>query len=140
MQPRERLRFSPIAKRAPLRFPDGIRLVVWPVLALEEWDISRPMARMVISPPQGSILDGISLRVTRELCAAQAIPVEEETLTVEDCFAADEALLTSTPYGVAGVSCLNGHAVPWPGPVLSRLQRAWNDLAGLDIARQITGE
>ena len=23
-----------------------------PVLALEEWDMSRPMARMVISPPQ----------------------------------------------------------------------------------------
>ena len=53
MHPRERLRFSAIAKRPPLRFPQGIRLVLWPVLALEEWDISRPMARMVISPPQG---------------------------------------------------------------------------------------
>jgi allantoinase len=27
--------------------------VLWPVLALEDWDISRPMARMVITPPQG---------------------------------------------------------------------------------------
>jgi len=27
--------------------------VVWPLIALEEWDLSRPMARMVISPPQG---------------------------------------------------------------------------------------
>jgi hypothetical protein len=27
-------------------------LIVWPVLALEEWDLARPMARMVISPPQ----------------------------------------------------------------------------------------
>ena len=53
MHPRERLQFSAITKRPPLRFPQGIRLVVWPVLALEEWDISRPMARMVISPPQG---------------------------------------------------------------------------------------
>jgi hypothetical protein len=53
MQPRDRLSFSPITKRPALRFPSGIRLVVWPVLALEEWDISRPMARMVISPPQG---------------------------------------------------------------------------------------
>ena len=26
---------------------------MWPVLALEEWDMARPMARMVISPPQG---------------------------------------------------------------------------------------
>jgi peptidoglycan/xylan/chitin deacetylase (PgdA/CDA1 family) len=35
-----------------LRLPDGLRLIVWPVLALEEWDLARPMARMVISPPQ----------------------------------------------------------------------------------------
>ncbi|HET9903544.1 MAG TPA: polysaccharide deacetylase family protein [Xanthobacteraceae bacterium] len=53
MLPTERLAFSGIEKRPPLKFPDGIRLVVWPVLALEHWDISRPMARMVISPPQG---------------------------------------------------------------------------------------
>ena len=45
--------FSPIEGRPPLKFPDGVRLVIWPVLALEDWDISRPMARMVISPPQG---------------------------------------------------------------------------------------
>jgi len=53
MHPRERIVYSPIENRAPLKFPDGVRLVVWPVLALEEWDIGRPMARMVISPPQG---------------------------------------------------------------------------------------
>lgn len=53
LHPRDRLPYSPIDRRPPLRFPDGIRLVVWPLLALEEWDLSRPMARMVISPPQG---------------------------------------------------------------------------------------
>ena len=53
MHPRERLAYSPIEKRPPLSFPKGVRLVVWPVLALEEWDMARPMARMVISPPQG---------------------------------------------------------------------------------------
>ena len=53
MQPRDRLPFSPIVKRAPLKFPGAVRLVVWPVMALEDWDISRPMARTVISPPQG---------------------------------------------------------------------------------------
>ncbi|HEY0440451.1 MAG TPA: polysaccharide deacetylase family protein [Xanthobacteraceae bacterium] len=53
MLPSERLPFSGIDQRPPLKFPDGIRLVVWPVLALEHWDISRPMARMVITPPQG---------------------------------------------------------------------------------------
>jgi len=53
MHPRERLAFSPIDKRPPLALPKGIKMVIWPVLALEEWDMARPMARMVISPPQG---------------------------------------------------------------------------------------
>jgi hypothetical protein len=53
MHPRERLAYSPIEGRPLLQFPKGVRLVIWPVLALEEWDMSRPMARMVISPPQG---------------------------------------------------------------------------------------
>jgi allantoinase len=52
MHPRERLAYSAIEGRRPLRLPDGLRLIVWPVLALEEWDLARPMARMVISPPQ----------------------------------------------------------------------------------------
>ena len=56
MHPRERLAFSPIENRPPLRLPDGIRLVVWPVLSLEDWDMARPMARMVITPPQGQPL------------------------------------------------------------------------------------
>ena len=53
MLPRERLPFSPITDRPPLALPGGARLVLWPVLALEEWDIARPMARTVIPPPQG---------------------------------------------------------------------------------------
>ena len=53
MHPRERIAFSAIESRPPLKLPDGLRLIVWPLLALEEWDMARPMARMVISPPQG---------------------------------------------------------------------------------------
>ena len=53
MHPRKRLEFSAIEDRPPLKFPKGVRLMIWPVLALEEWDMGRPMARMVISPPQG---------------------------------------------------------------------------------------
>ena len=53
MLPSERLAYSGIEARARLTLPPGNRLVLWPVLALEHWDINRPMARMVISPPQG---------------------------------------------------------------------------------------
>lgn len=54
MLPHERLAFSPIESRPPLKLPDGVRLVIWPVFSLEVWDISRAMARTVISPPQGA--------------------------------------------------------------------------------------
>jgi hypothetical protein len=53
MLPKDRLPFSPITQRPPLTLPNGSRFVLWPVLALEEWDIARPMARTVIGPPQG---------------------------------------------------------------------------------------
>jgi allantoinase len=53
MLPKERLPFSPITDRPPLALPGGARVVLWPVLALEEWDIARAMARTVIPPPQG---------------------------------------------------------------------------------------
>ncbi|MDE2228191.1 MAG: polysaccharide deacetylase family protein [Alphaproteobacteria bacterium] len=56
MHPRERLAFSPIDRRPPLKLPGGARFVLWPVFALEEWNLERPMARMVISPPQGQPL------------------------------------------------------------------------------------
>ena len=53
MQPHERLAYSAIDSRPPLKLPDGLRLILWPLMSLEQWDISRPMARMVITPPQG---------------------------------------------------------------------------------------
>lgn len=56
MEPRERTPYSAIVDRAPLTLPDGGRLILWPVLALEVWDIARPMARTVIPPPQGQPL------------------------------------------------------------------------------------
>jgi allantoinase len=56
MLPRERLEFSPIEGRPTLKLPGDNRLILWPVLALEDWDISRTMARTVIPPPQGEVM------------------------------------------------------------------------------------
>jgi branched-subunit amino acid aminotransferase/4-amino-4-deoxychorismate lyase len=91
----------------------------------------------VVSPPRQSILGGVSLQVVKELCSDLTIPFREEALQVDDCLSADEALLTSTPYGVAGVSRINGHSIPWPGPILKRLLAKWNSRVGIDIAGQI---
>src|SRR5918911_2012082 len=53
MTPRERLPYSAIVDRPPLRLPDGARVVVWTVVNLESWDIARAMPRTVLTPPMG---------------------------------------------------------------------------------------
>jgi len=55
MKPHERLTYSPIAGRAPLRLPGGARMVVWTIVNVEEWDIDRPMPRTVLTPPAGGV-------------------------------------------------------------------------------------
>lgn len=91
----------------------------------------------VFTPPRANVLDGISLRVTQELCGRLNIPFAELPLSPPDCQSADEMMLTSTPYGVAGVRRLQGTKLPWPGPIFERLFAAWNELVGLDIRAQI---
>jgi branched-chain amino acid aminotransferase len=92
---------------------------------------------IVVSPPKQTILGGISLRVLEELCGQLAIPFEERPFTIDECLTADEAWLTSTPYCLAGVSQINGESIPWPGPLLVRLQEAWSKAVGMDICHQI---
>lgn len=49
----QRVKYSPITERPPLKLPDAARLVVWTVIAVEDWDINRPLPRTVLSPPAG---------------------------------------------------------------------------------------
>jgi len=53
MKPRERAPYSAIVDRPALRLPGGLRLVIWPVVNLELWEIERPMARQVLPAPTG---------------------------------------------------------------------------------------
>jgi allantoinase len=56
MIPRDRVPYSAIVDRPPLKLPGGARIVVWPIVNLEVWDISRPMARQVLPAPTGQVL------------------------------------------------------------------------------------
>src|SRR6516225_5508781 len=56
MIPRRRSTFSAIVDRPPLKLPGGARVVVWTIVNLEYWSISRPMARQVLPPPTGQPL------------------------------------------------------------------------------------
>ncbi len=53
MLPTERLAYSPIVARPPLKLPGGARMVVWVIVNIEEWDINQPMPRTVLTPPAG---------------------------------------------------------------------------------------
>ena len=100
----------------------------------------------IVSPPRNLILDGISLRVTRELCAAACIPFAESPIMIADGRRASEALLTGTGFCLAGVTELSGwrrsgsRGFEWPGPVYRKLLAAWSELVGVDIAKQFTGD
>ena len=93
--------------------------------------------RAIVSPPRESILDGISLRVVSELCARLGVCFEFRRLTLEDCYTANEALVTCTSYCIAGVRRINERQIGWPGPMLQQLVAAWSGEVGVEIHRQI---
>jgi peptidoglycan/xylan/chitin deacetylase (PgdA/CDA1 family) len=51
--PHDRIPFSAIEHRPPLRLPGGARLVVWVIVNVEEWNPREPLPRTVLSPPAG---------------------------------------------------------------------------------------
>ena len=56
MKPSERAPYSAIVDRPLLKLPEGVRLVVWPIVNLEVWEIERAMARQVLPAPTGVAL------------------------------------------------------------------------------------
>src|SRR6266436_3846603 len=54
--PRERVPYSAIVDRPPLKLPGGARMVVWSVVNVEDWGIKRAMPRSVLPPPMGQPL------------------------------------------------------------------------------------
>ena len=53
MLPTERIAYSPIATRPPLKLPNGARMAVWVIVNVEEWDAKQTMPRTVLTPPAG---------------------------------------------------------------------------------------
>ena len=53
MLPHDRIPYSAISNRAPLRLPGGARLVVWVIVNVEEWNPRESLPRTVLTPPAG---------------------------------------------------------------------------------------
>src|SRR2546428_13685043 len=49
--PRDRIPYSAIVDRPPLKLPGNGRVAVWTIVNVEEWSIERPMPRTVLPPP-----------------------------------------------------------------------------------------
>lgn len=81
----------------------------------------------VVSTPARGVLEGISRRTVIELCARLGIPLREEPIPAATLNQADEVFLSSTGGGVLPIARVDGKplAMPFPGPVTSRLYDAY---------------
>ena len=82
----------------------------------------------VHSPPRHRILQGISLKVLEEICCKLSIPFIYEDLSEGDLATADEAILTSTPFGIAPVGKLAGKIMTFHGTLFTKVKQAWMDM------------
>ena len=92
----------------------------------------------VISPTARNTMRGISRQNVIELCAKLQIVFTEREFQVHDVINADEAFLTTTPYGIAPVTRINGLNIGngKPGPLFNRIASAWSEQVGFDILEQ----
>ncbi|MBI2193076.1 MAG: aminotransferase class IV [Planctomycetes bacterium] len=93
----------------------------------------------ILSPPLSKVLGGISRKAALELATELGIPSHEQELRVSDVGAADEAFLSSTPFGLCPATRLNGQPIGdgRPGRIWRKLMEAWSDLVGLDAVAQV---
>lgn len=92
----------------------------------------------IVSPTLRNTLPGISRATVIELAEKLGIPFVERDIQVHSVMNADEAFLSSTPYGLCPVTKINGVTIGdgQPGAVYRRLMSAWNELVGMDVVAQ----
>jgi len=94
--------------------------------------------RGLLSPPQDSVLVGISLGALARLARQLGIPLSYGRFSPADVAGAEEVLVSSTPWCLLPVTRFNGRPIASgvPGPVFARLLAAWGEWVRVDIAAQ----
>jgi branched-subunit amino acid aminotransferase/4-amino-4-deoxychorismate lyase len=92
----------------------------------------------LISPPRSKILHGISLMELLEIAEKIDISCIERDFKPEEVAAADEVILSSTPFCLLPCTRFNGLPIAdgRPGEIFHRLSAAWSEIVGIDIVRQ----
>jgi D-alanine transaminase len=91
---------------------------------------------LVTHPADHRVLHGITRATTIELARALAVPVLEQTFTLQEAYAADEFFMTGTGTHAGPVVSIDGRRIGpgAPGPVVRRLQAAFDDLVRRELA------
>jgi branched-subunit amino acid aminotransferase/4-amino-4-deoxychorismate lyase len=92
----------------------------------------------IVVPPISRVLPGISLAMLHRLAQRRGLAWQERDLTPADVAAADEVMLSSTPFCLLPVTRLNGEPISngRPGEVYRSLLADWSTDVGTDIAAQ----
>jgi D-alanine transaminase len=79
--------------------------------------------RVIGTPKDHGVLEGIRYGLIEEICAAQGLPFELRLVSREEVFAADELLLSSATKEVLPITRLDGQVIGagQPGPVYAQL-------------------
>ncbi len=90
------------------------------------------------APRPDKILPGISLAYVKQWAAQCQIPFHHRDLRPADLLAADEVLLTSTPFCTMSLVSIDGLSVGRgiPGGIYSRLIDDWSNDVGVSIPKQ----
>lgn len=87
----------------------------------------------IMTAPEGPrILSGVTRTVVLELAQKEEIPVEEQFLSLDALYGADEVFLTGTTLEVLGVVRIDGKTIGSgrPGPITKTLAARWSILTG----------
>jgi branched-chain amino acid aminotransferase len=82
----------------------------------------------VLTSPGEFCFNGITRGHVVALCRIHDIPIRFIDFTVEDARTAAEAFVTGTLGGITPVREIDGHALPFPGPITRRLRQVYADL------------
>jgi len=84
----------------------------------------------VFTPPDDTVLRGITRQTVMEICEELGIPVREKRITLGELYSADEVFLTGTAAEVAPVREVDGRKIgdECPGPVTRKIMKRFREL------------
>jgi D-alanine transaminase len=86
------------------------------------------------APLSNYILPGITRALVLDLCREHGIKCRETPVFATELGDADELFLTSTPYEVVGIDCLEGKKLPADRPVTARMAQLYREIVARECA------